>query len=163
MNKNEPFQLKVNDSFNFSLEPVDTQNLDIIKTPSGILHLIQGTSSVSIDVIERNFHRRNYVVKINGNTYKIDIETKLDALINELGLAKGIQKKINNVNAPMPGQIIAISVQPGQEVKENEPLLILEAMKMENVMVSPRDGMIKEVFIKTKDIVEKGQLLIEFV
>ena len=49
----------------------------------------------------------------------------------------------------------------GQEVKEDTPLLILEAMKMENIITSPRDGVIKSVLVNKGDAVDKNQLLVE--
>jgi biotin carboxyl carrier protein len=162
MSKNNQFKVKVNDTFSFSLNHDQTGKLDLIKTPSNKLHLVKDDNSILVEVISRDFNSRQYTLKINGNEYKVAVESQLDALIDELGLAKGLLKKVNNVNAPMPGQIIEVNVKPGQEVKENDPLLILEAMKMENVMVSPRDGVIKEIMINTKDVVEKGQLLVEF-
>ena len=62
----------------------------------------------------------------------------------------------------MPGLILEINVKEGQEVKENDPLLILEAMKMENVINSPREGIIKSVEVKQGQTVDKNMLLIEF-
>ena len=62
----------------------------------------------------------------------------------------------------MPGLILEINVEVGQEVVENDPLLILEAMKMENSFVSPRDGKIKSIAVVKGQAVDKGQLLIEF-
>ena len=67
-----------------------------------------------------------------------------------------------SIKAPMPGLILEINVKVGQEVKEDEPLLILEAMKMENIITSPRDGIIKSISVNKTDAVEKNQLLIEF-
>ncbi len=64
--------------------------------------------------------------------------------------------------APMPGLILDIVVSAGQQVTENEPLLILEAMKMENAVLSPRDGIIKEIVANQGDAVDKNQLLIVF-
>ena len=58
--------------------------------------------------------------------------------------------------------ILIIDVEIGQEVQENETLLILEAMKMENNFASPRAGVIKSILVNKGDAVEKGQLLIEF-
>ncbi|XLS30244.1 acetyl-CoA carboxylase biotin carboxyl carrier protein subunit [Flavobacteriaceae bacterium M23B6Z8] len=162
MAKKIQFQVKVNDTYNFSVHNDSTDSLDIIKTPDQKLHLVADNRSFLIEVKERNFDTRSYKIRINSTEYTVGIETALDELINKLGLTKGLQKKVSNVNAPMPGQIISVNVQPGQEVKENEPLLILEAMKMENVMVSPRDGIIKEIHIAIKDVVEKGQLLVAF-
>ena len=62
----------------------------------------------------------------------------------------------------MPGLILEINIEEGQEVKENDPLLILEAMKMENVINSPRDGVIKSIAVSQGNTVEKNALLIEF-
>ena len=69
---------------------------------------------------------------------------------------------MNAIKAPMPGLILEINVSVGQEVKENDPLLILEAMKMENCFLSPRDGVIKSIAVEKGNAVDKGQLLIEF-
>ena len=83
-------------------------------------------------------------------------------LIKEMGFEVGASKQVNAIKAPMPGLILEISVEVGQEVKENDPLLILEAMKMENSILSPRDGVIKSVAMTKGAAVEKGALLIEF-
>jgi biotin carboxyl carrier protein len=69
---------------------------------------------------------------------------------------------VNAIKAPMPGLILEISVVVGQEVKENDNLIILGAMKMENSFLSPRDGVIKSISVAVGDAVDKGQLLIEF-
>lgn len=66
------------------------------------------------------------------------------------------------LKAGMPGKIIEIFVKPGDQVKANRPLLIMEAMKMENEMRTSRDVKIKEVRVKQGDSVETGQVLIKF-
>lgn len=62
--------------------------------------------------------------------------------------------------APMPGSIWQILVKPGDQVKEDDELLVLEAMKMENPIFSPVDGVVKEIKVKEKDAVDVDQLLI---
>jgi biotin carboxyl carrier protein len=79
-----------------------------------------------------------------------------------MGMNNGSSGKVNNIKAPMPGLIIDLKVKVGDEVKQNDPLLILEAMKMENIIKSPGDGMVKNVKVKKGESVEKGQVLIEF-
>jgi biotin carboxyl carrier protein len=69
---------------------------------------------------------------------------------------------VNEIKAPMPGLILEINVAEGAEVKENDALLILEAMKMENVLNSPRDGVIKSISVAQGETVDKNALLIEF-
>lgn len=65
------------------------------------------------------------------------------------------------INASIPGTILEILVEPGQSIQAEEKMLILEAMKMRNIIISEIDGVVKKVHIKSGDIVSKNQLLIE--
>ena len=67
---------------------------------------------------------------------------------------------MEEVLAPMPGNIFEILVKVGDEVKEDDELLILEAMKMENPICASVDGTVKEIKVKEKDVVEADQLLV---
>ncbi len=64
--------------------------------------------------------------------------------------------------APMPGKIVSINVKDGQKVKSGENLLVLEAMKMENLITASKDTKIKKINVKSNDAVEVDQILIEF-
>lgn len=64
------------------------------------------------------------------------------------------------MKAPMPGMIIKMLVAPGDEVKENQPLLVLEAMKMENEIVANKAGTVAEIFVAKNDTVNAGDALI---
>lgn len=66
----------------------------------------------------------------------------------------------NEIRSFIPGTILDVYVQPGQEVKEGEPLLLLDAMKMHTKIEMPVDGKIKEVFIKKGDRVPKDLVMI---
>ena len=79
-----------------------------------------------------------------------------------MGFEVGASKVVNNIKAPMPGLILDINVKVGQDIKEDAPLLVLEAMKMENTLLSPRDGVIKYIAVSKGEAVDKNQLLIEF-
>jgi biotin carboxyl carrier protein len=92
----------------------------------------------------------------------VALKEKLDLMLEKMGIANGSASKINNVKAPMPGLIIDLKVKAGDVVKAGEPLLILEAMKMENILKSSREGVIKNVKVKKGESVEKGQVLLEF-
>ena len=65
------------------------------------------------------------------------------------------------INAPMPGNINAVKVASGQSVKKGEVLIILEAMKMENEIVAPKDGKIGQIYVQKGATVETGAPLIE--
>ena len=66
----------------------------------------------------------------------------------------------NTISAPMPGLVKKLSANAGAEVSEGDPLIVLEAMKMEHTLTSPRDGIIAEVNVAEGEQVEDGDLLI---
>ena len=63
----------------------------------------------------------------------------------------------------MPGLVLGISINAGEKVTKGDTLLILEAMKMENVIKSPTDGVIKSIAVKKGETVEKNQVILNFV
>ena len=156
------FTLSVNNSNKFDATESDLNNLDAVSIGQNKFHILKDGKPFKAEIIATDFLSRKYTVKINNNTYEVSIANELDALIESMGIERGKTKVINAIKAPMPGLILEISVKVGQEVKENDPLLILEAMKMENSFLSPRDGIIKSIAVEKGNAVDKGQLLIEF-
>lgn len=158
----ESFKLSVNNSNQFDLTESDLSNLDAVSVAQNKFHILKDGKPFKAEMVATDFLSKKYTVKINNNTYEVSIANELDALIKSMGIERGKTKVVNAIKAPMPGLILEISVKVGQEVKENDPLLILEAMKMENSFLSPRDGIIKSIAVEKGNAVDKGQLLIEF-
>ncbi|MDU7505493.1 MAG: biotin/lipoyl-containing protein, partial [Clostridia bacterium] len=67
----------------------------------------------------------------------------------------------SHVGANIPGTVIKINVKEGDEIKENDPLMVLEAMKMETNVLAPRDGVIHRIFVSEGGQVEAGELIAE--
>ena len=67
-----------------------------------------------------------------------------------------------SLTAPIPGLVKETKVKPGDKVKENDPVVVLEAMKMETVISSPMDGVIKEVLVQASQNVQQGEVLVTF-
>lgn len=156
------YKIKVNNAFTFKTSKEDINQLDVVETSKDDYHILQNDTSVEATVLEANFNQKSYTVKVNNNTYSVNIQDALDQKIEALGFELGASKQVNSIKAPMPGLILEVSVSQGQEVKEDDALLILEAMKMENVINSPRDGVIKSIAINKGETVDKNSLLIEF-
>ncbi len=156
------FKAKVNDHLTFDLTSEDISQLDILQTSRDELHILKEGKPYLVEILKSNFQSKEYVVKVNKATYRIEISDALDQLINEMGFAVSSSQLVAFVEAPMPGLILEIQVKNGQEVSEGDPLLILEAMKMENVITSPRDGVIKKVTMAKGNTVDKKDILIEF-
>jgi biotin carboxyl carrier protein len=76
--------------------------------------------------------------------------------------ANAAQKKRARLRAPMPGLVVRIEVEAGQEVKRGDGLIVVEAMKMENELKAPYAGKIKSIKILQGQAVEKNQVLLEF-
>ena len=156
------FITKVNNNQVFEISEEAAYQLDAITTSENNRHILHNSKSYQVAILENNFFNKTYTIQVNNTTYKVDISDNLDRLITEMGFENSASKHINELKAPMPGLILEVFVKTGQQVKENDSLLILEAMKMENIITSPRDGIIKSIFAIKGDAVEKNYLLIEF-
>ncbi|GAA4278358.1 acetyl-CoA carboxylase biotin carboxyl carrier protein subunit [Aquimarina mytili] len=160
---NSTYKVTVNKNFEFEFTKKGIAEIDALLTSDTQYHVLQDSKSYHTEVIQSDFNSKQYEVKVNDTIYKVAIANELDMQIAAMGFSIGSSKQINAIKAPMPGLLLDIHVDIDQEVKEDEPLLILEAMKMENVILSPRDGVIKSISAAKGDAVDKGQLLIEFV
>jgi biotin carboxyl carrier protein len=156
------YKLSVNQTTTFEWNESDLKKLDAIQLNSSQFHVLDSNKSYKVEIVSADFIAKKYTIKVNNNTYEVAIADALDILIQSMGIQRGRTKVINAIKAPMPGLILEISVEVGQEVKENDPLLILEAMKMENSFLSPRNGTIKSIAVQKGMAVDKGQLLVEF-
>ncbi|MFD1095625.1 acetyl-CoA carboxylase biotin carboxyl carrier protein subunit [Salegentibacter chungangensis] len=155
------YKVQVNGSKDFQFSREQIEALDALETSSSNYHVLKDNRSFKAEILKSDFLKRKYTVKINSNNYEVDISNELDLLIEEMGLSLGSSQLVNEIKAPMPGLILDVNVKEGDEVKEGDYLLVLEAMKMENTLTAPHDGKVKLVEVKKGQTVEKSQLLIE--
>jgi biotin carboxyl carrier protein len=114
------------------------------------------------ELMEEQLENRLIKVKINHREFVVSKDGPLDALIEELGLNKVKVRKLHQLNSPMPGRVVSVSVSIGDEVQPGSELLTLEAMKMENVLKSEGVGIVKSIHATANDVVDKGAILISF-
>lgn len=155
------FTVQVNEQIDFTLDIEKTDQFDCQALEKNKYHVLRGSTSYKAELIEENFGDRSYSIQIGSNVYNVNIRTDLDHMISSMGYELSSESAANDVKAPMPGIILEMKAQPGDMVKKGDTLLILEAMKMENAILSPKDGLIKSVLSKTGDTVDKNKLLIE--
>jgi biotin carboxyl carrier protein len=135
---------------------------DLIKISEGHFHILYKNKTYRAEMVKRDVETKTYTIKINGKTHSVKLKDKFDLLLEKMGIADAGAAKLNHIKAPMPGLIIDLKVKAGDSVKAGDALLILEAMKMENILKSPGDGIVKNVKVKKGDSVEKSQVLVEF-
>ncbi len=101
-------------------------------------------------------------LSINGYVAQVDLKTPIHETLEQLGMDLDNEQPTELIVAPMPGTILSVNVKEFTEVKQGDSLLILEAMKMENLIKSPSDGIIQKIHVKKGMNVEKNQVLISF-
>lgn len=158
-NDNKAHQIEINDKEIL----VDGQStpIDLVHIYKEKYHAIDNLESYSIEVLKADFQNKTIEIRVNDNIYSLSIEDELDMLLEQMGMSAAGNDTMENVKAPMPGLVLKVLVEPGQEVNKGDNLLILEAMKMENIIKATGRGIIKAIKVNEKQAVEKNQLLIE--
>jgi biotin carboxyl carrier protein len=154
------YQVTVNDQ-KMSITPEAAAELDIIASSNGQFHILKNQKAYKVEIESIDYQKKTFVFKVNGSVYTSTISDKYDRLIDQLGMKIGVVQHVGDVKAPMPGLVVEVAVAIGQKVVKGDKVLILEAMKMENVIKAAGDGVIKAVHVSKGTAVEKGQLLIE--
>jgi biotin carboxyl carrier protein len=164
------YHLKVNEKFNFELNETqgawtvngDQIDADTLVIKDNLLHILHQHTSYRVEIVSFSKEEKTAIIKVNGHTYSIVIKDQYDDLLHQLGLDNLQSAKVAELKAPMPGLVLSVLVKEGDEIKKGDNLLVLEAMKMENIIKSPADVTIKSIKIKPSDKVEKNQVLIQF-
>jgi len=135
---------------------------DLAKLSEGRYHIISTNKSYSVELVSLDKEKKVVEVKVNNSVYQVSLKDKMDELLEKLGMDNLAEAKTEDLKAPMPGLILEIAVEKGQEVTKGDKLLILEAMKMENVIKAAGDGIVDSVKVEVGNSVNNGQVLITF-
>ena len=120
---------------------------------------------------------KKFRISVNGNSYDVEVEeidgsasvaAPVAAPVAKAAPKKAAPKKVkkaapaggHNIESPMPGTILSVKVSEGDTVSNGDVLLVLEAMKMENEIISDVDGTVKAISISTGDSVDSGEVLV---
>jgi len=136
------FRVSVGDSaYDVSAEFIGQEEI-LLNIDGRIFNVIVLSSSLSHSVF------------VNGRLFRIEKRSALKILREE----KGRQKK-RDVKITMPGRVVQVLAAPGDEVQEGQPILVLEAMKMQNEIKAPQAGKIARVCFRAGDYVEASSIL----
>jgi biotin carboxyl carrier protein len=126
------------------------------------IHLIQGAQSLEAELLAVDLEAKTLQIRLGHKTTTLQLKDRFDLLLEKMGMNAPGSGSLKEIKAPMPGLILDLKVATGDVVKKGDVVLILEAMKMENSIKSPGDGVVKEVKVSLKQSVEKNQVLIQF-
>lgn len=118
------------------------------------LSLIVGNKSYDVTIENKN------IVSVNGEAFQVKVEDERVQQLTRLRgkVAKGIEEI--SIAAPMPGLVVEVEVGVGDRVKVGSGLIVIEAMKMQNELKAPREGVVKEVLVKKGMSVNGGDTLV---
>ena len=128
-------------------------------------------SSDKIDVIFQgkvyrvrlgSFHGNKGSVLINEKEIELFLKSPKQQILEKIGITQESDNKMDDLVAPMPGKILKVLKKSGEQISKSEGILVLEAMKMENVLKASADAVIADVKVSEGDAVEKNQILITF-
>ncbi len=154
------FAVKAND-FVFQFNEAELASSDLVYTSAQTVNLIKDFRSVNAKLTDIDIAGKKMAIEIEGESFHIEIKDELDQMLEKMGFGAVAGKQIKEIKAPMPGLVLQISVENGQQVSEGDKILILEAMKMENSILIHADAVIKKIIVSAGQAVEKGQVLVE--
>jgi len=137
---------------------IDQKPIDVDARPTDLgLSLIVGDARRSVDVAVTERAAGEKFVQLPH----VDVVATVDGRRFRRGRGEGVAADgEQRITAPMPGRVVRILVKAGDEVAAKQPLVVVEAMKMENELASPKAGTIKEVVVAEGASVEAGRLLV---
>lgn len=124
-------------------------------------HVISGSKSFKVDVAQINHSEKSALIYVNGNKYSVTLKDRYHELLHELGMDVSQSKHVNHIKAPMPGLVVNVIVSEGQMLKDGDAVVVLEAMKMENILKVAGDAVVKRIHVKKGEAVEKNVVLVE--
>lgn len=152
-------------SENLSVNSEDIQDIDSFKVLSvnGDEWVVQFKNKIHHCRINSfDPSTKEYSILVDHNNISFSLLDEVDRRVDAMGMNKVVKPVLDQLKAPMPGLVINIEVKPGDVINEGDTLLVLEAMKMENVIKATGEGTVKEIKVGQGDKVEKDQVLIQF-
>ena len=131
---------------------------DVPGTPVRLLTLGDEVHRV---VARRTSSKGRYTLRVDGYRFDVEALDERTRTIRDLSAATATASGPAPLVAPMPGLVVRVNVQAGDTVVAGQPLVVMEAMKMENELRSPAAGTVKAVVVQPGTAVEKGATLVE--
>ena len=125
-------------------------------------HVLLKHGSYKVKMVRFDKENKTCILQVNNKEIVVSIEDRFDLLLHQLGMDNINNQKVNELKAPMPGLVLNVLVEPGDSVVKGDGMMVLEAMKMENIIRTPADGIVKSIDVRKSDAVEKNQVLIKF-
>ncbi len=164
------YKVKVNGKGDFEVNLVDKKifvnskelKINFSSVSEDFSSIIYKSKPYNVEIVDLSREEKTCKLKVNGHLYSMTIEDKFDQLLHQLGMDGVAANRVAEIRAPMPGLVLSLKVKEDDVILKGDSLLVLEAMKMENILKSPTDGTIKKIMVRQGSKVEKNQVLLTF-
>ena len=132
-------------------------NLKILKSKSDEFEFILENTFHYVKILSST--ETKYKLLIDGVPIEIKKQSKITEIIEKSLKAKGTVSRANNVTSQIPGRVVKISVSTGDTLKEGDPIVVLESMKMQIAIKSNKDGIVKEIKVEEGSTVSRNEVV----
>lgn len=155
---NTAYEFVVKNNYEFSLKR-QNMRIDVVEEADGFLILLYKGIRYPVEIVSRR--QNEYEILLNGVSYTFSVETPFSLKRKKLLAGKQNEMTEMSIKSPMPGKILDVLIEVGQEINRGDTLVVLEAMKMQNVIVASRKGRIRRVGVVAGQTVGKDEILVE--
>jgi len=143
----------------FSVE-IDGQRheLELVSLDGAVASLRYPSTGRSLQLTYHHDRNGSWRVTVGQREFDLKVLTPAEAVA---AVSAARESGPSRIMAPIPGKVVAVKVEPGDEVEPGQPLVVLEAMKMENELASEQAGKVAAVHVAAGDTVDGGELLVE--
>ena len=135
---------------------------DILQFKDGRFHILRNHRSFTAEILQHNEEEKSFLIKVNNSVFTLSVRDKYDDLLREMGIDITAGKKVNDLKAPMPGLVLNVLVSDGQSVAKGDAVLVLEAMKMENILRAEKKGVVAKINAVAGDSLAVDAVIMEF-
>ena len=132
--------------------------LELVNLDGAVASLRFPASGRSLQITYHQGRNGSWRVTVGQREFDLEVLTPAEA-VDAVSAARA--GGASRLTAPIPGKVVAVKVEPGDEVAPGQPLIVLEAMKMENELAADQAGKVASIHVVAGDTVEGGELLVE--
>lgn len=132
-------------------------NLKILQSKSDEFEFILGNTFHHVKILSST--ETKYKLFIDGVIIEIKKQSKITEIIEKSLSAKGTVSRANTITSQIPGRVVKVSVSKDDMIKEGDPILVLESMKMQIAIKSNKDGIVKEIKVKEGSTVTRNEVV----
>jgi biotin carboxyl carrier protein len=133
-------------------------DLEIVRLDGAVASLRFPASGRSLQITYHEGVSGSWRVAVGQRDFDLEVLTPAEA-VEAVGAARDAGP--SRLTAPIPGKVVAVKVEPGDEIESGQALIVLEAMKMENELAADQKGKVAAIHVAAGDTVEGGELLVE--